>query len=136
MKSVNIFIPGMMIPKRDCTELILKSDGRIYIRADLEDGEHVIPTEHYATEINCQPADVLPQAWNIRREAAKKTHCDRPVVRAEWKNEMRLKDENGSLEWHGICSHCLMQCSAIGACAERMNFCPNCGADMSGGGEE
>ena len=55
-----------------------------------------------------------------------------PVVRATWENEMRFKNEDGSLEWHGLCSHCLMTFSTSDVYAERMNFCPNCGADMRG----
>ena len=56
----------------------------------------------------------------------------RPVVRAKWENEIRLKDENGSLEWHGLCSRCLMTFSTFGVYAKRINFCPHCGADMRG----
>ena len=56
----------------------------------------------------------------------------RPVVRAEWKNEIWLKDENGSLEWHGLCSRCLMTFSTFGVYVKRINFCPNCGADIRG----
>ena len=115
---MNIFIPGMMIPKRDCTELILKSDGRIYIRADLEDGEHVIPTEHYATEINCQPADI--PAADVR-----------PVVLCR------------DCKWFGEKKDSLRGCCALlGIYPAKDWYCAfgtkltNCGADMSGGGEE
>jgi len=64
-----------------------------------------------------------PDSWKIPAEDV------RPVVRGKWIASEKIKG-------YDVCSSCLDCYIDSNWGGRRWNFCPNCGADMRGGGED
>ena len=55
----------------------------------------------------------------------------RPVVRGRWEKKITGKPESGGTLGYFVCSVCSCRVWAT-ALDGKLNFCPNCGADMRG----